>query len=109
MILEDVQNLCTALWIAADHSLLKYSQNTHRNLKPSKINALKSITLSCVTHQIFVFKFFSLNTKNPIKVLYFFTVAQHTKTKQQQRERRIPPISFQINYISPCIAHEDII
>jgi hypothetical protein len=89
--LEEVRNLCSSLWIAADHSSLKCSQNTHTSFKSSEINAKRSATSSSLTPPIFVFKFFSHNTQSPIQVSALFTPAHHTKLTNDQERERFPP------------------
>lgn len=107
--LGEVRNLCSSLWIAADHSSLKCSQNTHKSFKSSEINAKRSVTSSCLTPPIFVFKFFSHNTQSPIQASALFTPTHLTKTQQQQGERGIPsPNPSKTNHLSPCLAHEGI-
>lgn len=92
----EVRNLCSSLWVTADYSSLKRSQNTHKSSKSSEINAKRSVYSSSLTPPIFVFKFCSHNTQSPIQVSALFTPAHLTKLKQRQGERRIPPpISFQ--------------
>lgn len=76
--LGEVRNLCSSLWVTADHSSLKCSQNTHKSFKSSEINAKRSVTSSCLTPPIFVFKFFSHNTQSPIQASALFTPAHHT-------------------------------
>jgi hypothetical protein len=105
----EVRNLCSSLWVTADHSSLKRSQNTHKGSKSSEINAKRSVYSSSLTPPIFVFKFYIHNTQSPIQVSALFTPAHLTKLKQRQGERRIPPpYPSKPGHLSPCLAHEGI-
>ncbi|KAG0621421.1 hypothetical protein M758_3G018900 [Ceratodon purpureus] len=74
----EVRNLCSSLWVTADHSSLKRSQNTHKGSKSSEINAKRSVYSSSLIPPIFVFKFPLHNTQSPIQVSAPFTPAHLT-------------------------------